>query len=50
VPDEILKEDIAMRAELVGVPAPADVNRFFDYSIAKKIYRDLKTTGWQPTP
>lgn len=50
VPDEILKEDIAMRAELVGVPAPADVNRFFDYSIAKKIYRELKTAGWQPTP
>ncbi len=25
-----------MRAELVGVPAPADYNKFFDYSIVKK--------------
>ena len=50
VPDEVLKEDVAMRAELVGVPVPADVNKFFDYSIAKKIYRELKTAGWAPTP
>jgi ABC-type nitrate/sulfonate/bicarbonate transport system substrate-binding protein len=50
VPDDVLKDDIAMRAELIGVPAPADVNKFFDYSIAKKIYRELKTTGWEPTP
>jgi ABC-type nitrate/sulfonate/bicarbonate transport system substrate-binding protein len=50
VADDILKEDVAMRAELVGVPAPADYARFFDYSIAKKIYRDLKTAGWKPTP
>ena len=39
-----------MRAEFVGVPAPADYNKFFDYSIVKKIYRELKTTGWKPTP
>jgi NitT/TauT family transport system substrate-binding protein len=50
VPDDILKEDVAMRAELVGVPVPADVNKFFDYSIAKKIYRELKSAGWVPTP
>src|SRR6516165_9027672 len=42
VPDDVLKEDVAMRAELVGVPVPADINKFFDYSIAKKIYRELK--------
>ena len=50
VPDEVLKDDIAMRADLVGVSVPADVSRFFDYSITRKIYRDLKTSGWQPTP
>jgi hypothetical protein len=38
-----------MRAELVGVPPPADYGKFFDYSIAKKIYGDLKRTGWKPT-
>ena len=50
VPDDILKEDVAMRAELVGTPAPSDYGKFFDYSVAKKIYRELKTTGWKPAP
>ena len=50
VPDEVIKEDVAMRAELVGVPAPADSAKFFDYSIVKRIYRELKTAGWKPTP
>jgi ABC-type nitrate/sulfonate/bicarbonate transport system substrate-binding protein len=50
VSDEILKEDVAMRAELVGMAPPADFSKFFDYSIVKKIYRELKTAGWKPTP
>jgi ABC-type nitrate/sulfonate/bicarbonate transport system substrate-binding protein len=50
VSDEILKEDIAMRADLVGVPAPADYGKLFDYSIVKKIYRELKKAGWKPAP
>jgi ABC-type nitrate/sulfonate/bicarbonate transport system substrate-binding protein len=50
VTDDILKEDVAMRAELVGVPAPSDYGKFFDYSIVKKIYRELKTAGWKPVP
>ena len=50
VGDDVLKEDVAMRAELVGVTAPADYSKFFDYSIARKIYRELKSTGWKPTP
>jgi len=37
VSDEILKEDVAMRAELVGVAAPSDYSKFFDYSIVRKI-------------
>jgi ABC-type nitrate/sulfonate/bicarbonate transport system substrate-binding protein len=50
VSDDILKEDVAMRAELVGIPTPSDYGKFFDYSVAKKIYRELKTTGWKPAP
>ena len=50
VAGEIIKEDVAVRAELVGVPAPADYAKYFDYSIARKIYRELKTAGWKPTP
>jgi ABC-type nitrate/sulfonate/bicarbonate transport system substrate-binding protein len=48
VGEEILKEDVAMRAELVNVPVPSDYGKFFDYSIVKRIYRELKTTGWKP--
>ena len=47
---EILKEDVAMRAELVGVPAPSDYGKFFDYGMVRKIYRELKSSGWKPTP
>ena len=50
VGDDIIKEDVAMRAELVNVPAPSDYHKFFDYSIVRKIYRDLKSAGWKPTP
>jgi ABC-type nitrate/sulfonate/bicarbonate transport system substrate-binding protein len=50
VADDILKEDVAMRAELAGVPAPSDYGKFFDYTIAKRIYRELKTSGWKPAP
>lgn len=50
VGDEILKEDVAMRAELVAVPAPSDYNKFFDYSMVKKLYRELKMSGWKPMP
>lgn len=50
VSDDILKEDVAMRAELVGVAVPADYGKFFDYSIVRKIYRELKSSGWKPAP
>ena len=50
VSDDVLKDDVAVRAELVGVPPPADYAKFFDYSLAKKIYADLKKTGWKPAP
>jgi len=50
VGDEILKEDVGMRAELVGITPPADYGKFFDYSIVKKLYYELKSSGWKPVP
>jgi ABC-type nitrate/sulfonate/bicarbonate transport system substrate-binding protein len=50
VGDDVIKEDVAMRAELVNVPTPGDYHKFFDYSIVRKIYRELKTSGWKPAP
>jgi ABC-type nitrate/sulfonate/bicarbonate transport system substrate-binding protein len=50
VADDILKEDVAVRAELVGLAPPADYAKFFDYSMVKRIYADLKKAGWKPMP
>lgn len=48
VSDEVLRDEIATRAELVKIANPPDKERLFDYSIVKKINADLKATGWQP--
>lgn len=50
VADEILKEDVAVRSELVAVAVPSDHGKFFDYSMVRKIYGDLKRSGWKPAP
>ncbi len=48
--DDVLREEVATRAEIIGAidpPAPQDL---FDYSIVKKVYADLKARGLQPMP
>jgi len=29
---------------------PPDKDKLFDYSLVKKIYADVKASGWRPTP
>lgn len=48
LPDEILRDEIATRAELTKVAKPPPIAALFDYSIIRKIYGQLKATGWQP--
>jgi NitT/TauT family transport system substrate-binding protein len=48
LPDEILRDEIATRAELTKVTKPPTIAALFDYSIIRKIYGQLKTSGWQP--
>ena len=48
LPDDILKEEIATRAELTKVATPPSISTTFDYSITRKNYARLKATGWQP--
>jgi NitT/TauT family transport system substrate-binding protein len=48
LPDEILRDEIATRAELTKVSKPPTIAALFDYSIIRKIYGQLKATGWQP--
>ena len=50
VSDEILRDEIATRAELTKMANPPDKEKLFDYSVVKKVYADLKTSGWQPKP
>ncbi len=50
VSKEVLKEEVATRAELSRLAQPPDASQLYDYSIVKKIYADLKATGWKPSP
>jgi NitT/TauT family transport system substrate-binding protein len=48
LPDEVLREEVATRAELTKVANPPNPSALFDYSITRKNYTQLKATGWQP--
>lgn len=50
VTDDVLRDEIATRAELTKMSNPPDKDRLFDYSIVKKIYSELRSTGWQAKP
>jgi hypothetical protein len=50
VTDDVLRDEIATRAELTQMANPPDKDKLFDYSLVKKIYADLKAAGWQPRP
>lgn len=50
VTDDVLRDEIATRAELTKMANPPDKDKLFDYSLVKKIYADLKASGWQPRP
>lgn len=44
LPDDILREEVAIRAELTKVTVPANPLGMYDYSIVKKIYAQLKSS------
>ncbi|HZR99818.1 MAG TPA: ABC transporter substrate-binding protein [Chloroflexota bacterium] len=50
VPDEVIRDEVATRAQLIGATSPPAPSDLFDYSIVKKVYAELKARGWQPTP
>jgi ABC-type nitrate/sulfonate/bicarbonate transport system substrate-binding protein len=47
VADDVLREEILTRAELIKAANVPDPERFYDYSLIKKIYAQFKRT-WQP--
>jgi ABC-type nitrate/sulfonate/bicarbonate transport system substrate-binding protein len=48
LPDDVLRDEIATRAELTKVVNAPDISAVFDYSIIRKNYAQLKAAGWQP--
>jgi NitT/TauT family transport system substrate-binding protein len=48
LPDDVLREEVATRAELTKVATPPPISAVFDYAITKRNYAQLKTSGWQP--
>ena len=49
LPDEILRDEVATRAELTKVAIPPSPAALFDYSFTKRNYAQLKASGWQPS-
>ena len=50
LPDDVLKDEVATRAELTKVAAANRPNfsALFDYTITRRNYAQLKAAGWQP--
>ncbi|MGZ8482994.1 MAG: hypothetical protein ACXW6R_03540 [Candidatus Binatia bacterium] len=48
LPDDVLIQEIATRAELTKVANPPNISTAFDYTITRKNYAQLKAAGWQP--
>jgi NitT/TauT family transport system substrate-binding protein len=49
VADDVLRDEIVTRGELIKVAKLPEPGQLFDYSIIKKVYADLKKT-WKPKP
>jgi NitT/TauT family transport system substrate-binding protein len=48
LPDDVLREEAATRAELTKVAIAPNISALFDYSLTRRNYAQLKATGWQP--
>jgi ABC-type nitrate/sulfonate/bicarbonate transport system substrate-binding protein len=48
LPEDVLREEVLTRAELTKVSNPPSPSALFDYSIIKRVYAQLKASGWQP--
>lgn len=48
LPDEVLRQEVATRAELTKTAKAPDISTVFDYTITRKNYSQLKAAGWQP--
>jgi NitT/TauT family transport system substrate-binding protein len=49
VPDSVLRDEVATRAELIKADRVPEAGRLYDYSIIKKVYAELRR-NWKPRP
>jgi NitT/TauT family transport system substrate-binding protein len=49
LPDEVLRQEVATRAELTKAASAPSISAVFDYSITRRNYGQMKASGWQPT-
>lgn len=42
VSDDVLRDEVAARAELIKAPKVGDLSKMFDYSIIRRVYAELK--------
>jgi NitT/TauT family transport system substrate-binding protein len=47
MPDDVLRDEVAARAELIKAPKLTDLSKVFDYTVIRRVYGDLKRT-WKP--
>ena len=45
--DDVLREEVLTRAELIKAATVPDPAKLYDYSIIRRIYADLRK-GWKP--
>ncbi len=48
LPEDVLRDEIATRAEITKVASAPDISTVFDYRLIRKNYAQLKAAGWQP--
>ncbi|MGZ8533687.1 MAG: hypothetical protein ACXWYM_24245 [Candidatus Binatia bacterium] len=44
VSDDVLRDEVAARAELIKAPKLTDLSKVFDYAIIRRVYGELKRT------
>src|SRR5258706_15195507 len=45
VSDDVLRDEVAARAELIKAPKVSDLSKYFDYSIIRRVYGELKKSS-----
>lgn len=45
VSDDILRDEVAARAELIKAPKLTDLSKVFDYSFIRRVYGEVKKSS-----